>query len=125
MPEIVETYFAEIIFFQYQAEVLSYKVRSNQFANRIKINIIQIFSAVALSTNSAVFCLLILHFEKQFLERRYQRQSTQARLVFCPVLCYCNKLAVYGGLCYNMPDCDRIGIKVNGTPFQPDYFATP
>ena len=49
----------------------------------------------------------------------------QTGLVFDSILCDSDKFAVHGSLCYHMPDCDRISIVVNGTPFQPDYLITP
>ena len=57
MPQIVEAYFAEIILFQHQAEMLCHKIRTDQLSNRIKVNVFQILRTVAFSADSALFGL--------------------------------------------------------------------
>lgn len=123
VTKVMETNLFQTVVFQHDFKMLGDEVRLHKLANRVDIDVIQIFLAIGISAYLLIDQLFLSEPVQQFLKRRDQRQRAIAGFRLCSVLLDRDLLAVHRDLCNRVLDCERLFLKVNGVPFQPDNFA--
>lgn len=124
MPEIVKADFPQPVLLQYQREMLGDVSRLYQLSDFVDVDVTEVLLVIHPAAQLSVCLLLGFQAIQKFLERRHQRQRPIAGFGLGPVFLNDRAFPVHTDLRYRVANGQRLLLKVDSVPFEPDCLAS-